>query len=129
MTTGLFVGRVSDKLQMAVKAPALLPIFDTLIQSYRSIILAEAAAPAAWAGGGGGGGAAAADVCITDEQIQTYFMPWTAQVKAQGPLFLKHNIDDHFAKTGSGQTYIGKEHSNKCRFLAVLGEPRERVGA
>jgi hypothetical protein len=95
VTTGLFVGRVSEKLQMAVKAPALLPIFDTLIQSYRSIILAEAAAPAAWAGGGGGGGgsasssegAAAADVCITDEQIQTYFMPWTAQVKAQGPLF------------------------------------------
>lgn len=72
---GLFVARVSDRIFGAYKAPALFPIFEEFALMFRTIIL---------------GDAANADECVTDEQIQSFFTPWSVQywltaVSAWGP--------------------------------------------
>ena len=63
---GTFILRAADGLVGAMKIPSLYPILEKFVEIYRTVILADASDPSI-------------DQCVTDEQIQSFFMPWTTQ--------------------------------------------------
>ena len=61
---GLFIGRVSETLMGAIQVPTLFPIFEHFADVYRSVVLSDATITGE---------------CITDEQVQSFFTPWSVQ--------------------------------------------------
>jgi hypothetical protein len=61
---GVFTARISNDIMVAVSLPTVIPIFETFVDMYRAVILSDAAS---------------FDVCMTDEQLQSYFAPWSVQ--------------------------------------------------